>query len=50
MVKQDESAVVVITGNGLKDVQSAKQAAGQALEIEPDFEVLEKHLSRLSLV
>lgn len=49
-VRPDESAVVVITGNGLKDVQSAKQAAGQALEIEPDFRVLEKHLSRLSLI
>ena len=50
MVKPDESAVVVITGNGLKDVQSAKQAVGQALEIEPDFQVLEKYLSRLSLI
>jgi len=49
VVDSSESAVVVITGNGLKDVQSAKQAAGQALEIEPDFEVLEKHLSGLSL-
>ena len=50
LVKPGESAVVVITGNGLKDVQSAKQAAGKALEIEPDFQVLEKQLSRLSLI
>ena len=49
-VKPDESAVVVITGNGLKDVQSAKQAAGQALEVEPDFRVLENHLSQLLLI
>jgi threonine synthase len=50
LVKPGESAVVVITGNGLKDVQSAKLAVGQALDIEPDFRVLEKHLSELSLI
>ncbi len=50
VVLPDESAVVVITGNGLKDVQSAKRAAGEALEIEPDFQVLEKHLSDRSLI
>jgi threonine synthase len=49
-IKSGESAVVVITGNGLKDVQSAKQAVGQTLDIEPDFQVLEKHLSKLSLI
>jgi threonine synthase len=49
-VKPGESAVVVITGNGLKDVRSAKSAVGQTLDIEPDFQVLEKHLSRLSLI
>ena len=50
MVKSGESAVVVITGNGLKDVQSAKLAAGQALEVEPDFHVLERRLSELSII
>jgi threonine synthase len=50
VVKSDESAIAVITGNGLKDVQSAKQAVGQALDIEPDFQVLEKRLSELSLI
>ena len=50
VVKSGESAIAVITGNGLKDVQSAKQAAGQALEIEPDFQVLEKQLSAISLI
>ena len=50
IVLADESAVVVITGNGLKDVQSAKRAAGEALEIEPDFQVLEQHLSDRSLI
>ncbi len=50
LVKGTESAVAVITGNGLKDVQSAKLASGQALEIEPDFEVLEKQLSERSII
>ena len=50
IVGRDESAVVVITGNGLKDIQSAKRAAGEALDIEPDFQVLEKHLSDRSLI
>lgn len=44
IVKPEESAVCVITGNGLKDVQSARQAVGQALDIEPTFEVLAKRL------
>lgn len=50
IIPADESAVVVITGNGLKDVQSAKRAAGEALEIEPDFLVLEKHLIDRSII
>jgi len=44
VVHPKESALVVITGNGLKDIQSAKQAAGQALSIEPRIEALEKVL------
>jgi len=50
IVRPDDSAVVVITGNGLKDIQSAKRTAGEALEIEPDFRVLEQHLSDRSLI
>ncbi len=50
IVRRDESAVVVITGNGLKDIQSAKRTAGEALEIEPDFRVLEQHLSNRLLI
>ena len=50
IVDPGESAVVVITGNGLKDIQSAKQAAGQALDIPPDFTALEKRLKELSIV
>ncbi len=44
IVKPKESAVAVITGNGLKDIQSAKQAAGKAINVEPSLEALEKAL------
>jgi threonine synthase len=44
IVKEHETAVVVITGNGLKDVRSATQAAGSALTVEPRIENVEKIL------
>jgi threonine synthase len=50
VIKRSESVVVVITGNGLKDIQSAKQAVGKALDIEPDFHILEKRLKELSII
>ena len=50
VIKRSESVVVVITGNGLKDIQSAKKAVGQALDIEPDFHILEKRLKELSII
>jgi threonine synthase len=40
VVKKNESAVVVITGNGLKDIQSAKQAVGQPIDVAPNIEAL----------
>jgi threonine synthase len=46
IVKSDESAVAVITGNGLKDISSAKQAAGHAIDVEPDLAALEKTLRK----
>jgi threonine synthase len=46
IVKEHETAVVVITGNGLKDVRSATQAAGIALTVEPRIEEVEKVLRR----
>jgi hypothetical protein len=36
--------VALITGNGLKDVQSARAAAGQPYEIAPDGAELEEIL------
>lgn len=41
IIKPSESAVAVITGNGLKDIQSAKQAAGEAIDVEPKMTILE---------
>jgi threonine synthase len=45
IVKKEESALVVITGNGLKDIQSARRAAGQELSIEPEIEAVKEALS-----
>jgi threonine synthase len=38
MIGTDETIVVLNTGNGLKDVKSAMQAAGEAVRIEPRLE------------
>ncbi|MBM4167278.1 MAG: threonine synthase [Ignavibacteria bacterium] len=45
IVKKNESAVCVITGNGLKDIRSAQSAVGKALEVEPGIDAVEKILS-----
>ena len=47
VVKPNESAVAVITGNGLKDIASAKKAVGQTIDIEPNISLLEKSLHGL---
>jgi len=38
----DETAAVVITGNGLKDVKNARRAADSPIEVEPDLEKITK--------
>ncbi len=48
IVKPHESVLAVITGNGLKDIASAKKAVGKTIDIEPDLSVLEHHLEKLS--
>jgi threonine synthase len=45
IVRQSESALAVITGNGLKDIASARQAAGDPIEVEPDLAALKKALA-----
>jgi threonine synthase len=50
IVKRGESALAVITGNGLKDVHSARQAAGHPIDIPPEPLALEKHLRDRSII
>ena len=38
----DEDIVVVVTGNGLKDIHAAVKAAGKASLIEPNLETLRR--------
>jgi threonine synthase len=44
IVGTGESALVVITGNGLKDIQGARRAAGSELEVEPHLEAVRRAL------
>jgi threonine synthase len=39
-----ETAAVVVSGNGLKDVSSARRAAGHPIPIAPSLEEVERHL------
>jgi len=40
----DETIVVLVTGNGLKDVKSAIKAAGQARKVEPSLDDLKSQM------
>lgn len=37
-IAPDETVTVVVTGNGLKDIESAKKSVGQALSCAPDID------------
>jgi len=41
-IKPDESALLTLTGNGLKDVDAARRASGEPLRIKPDFAELDR--------
>lgn len=45
IIKKNESVLALITGNGLKDIHSAKQAVGKALDVQPSLAELTKLLS-----
>lgn len=45
VIRRNESVLCVVTGNGLKDIQSAKQAAGDAINVKPSLADLTKALS-----
>jgi threonine synthase len=50
VVEPECNAIAVITGNGLKDVRAAQQAAGKPFEVEPDGRGVEEILKRRQLV
>jgi threonine synthase len=50
VIGKDESVLAVITGNGLKDIHSAKQAAGSELNIKPTLEALAEALASRTTV
>ena len=43
-ISKNDKVVVIVTGNGLKDVESAQKAGGTPIEIEPTIEDVEKVL------
>ncbi len=45
IIKKNESVLCIITGNGLKDIQSAKQAVGKAIDVKPALTNLSEVLS-----
>lgn len=44
-IKSDESVAIVITGSGLKDINTARRAVGEPLRIQPDVAELDRLLS-----
>ncbi|MBI3892007.1 MAG: threonine synthase [Candidatus Wallbacteria bacterium] len=45
-VPRGERAVVLVTGNGLKDIDSAFKAVGEPMRVEPSMAAVEKLVSR----
>ena len=39
-----ESAAIIVSGNGLKDIASAKRAVGEAIAVGPTLKEIERHL------
>jgi threonine synthase len=44
-IKPDERALLMLTGNGLKDIETARRAVGEPLRIKPDIEELAERFS-----
>ncbi|NOR13982.1 MAG: threonine synthase, partial [Candidatus Aminicenantes bacterium] len=44
-IKEGEKIVVLVSGNGLKDINSAMKSVGSPLKIKPDISELEKIVS-----
>jgi threonine synthase len=50
LVEPDERAVVLVTGNGLKDTATAIKAAGKPHTIEPSMEAVRAFVSQTEVV
>jgi threonine synthase len=44
-IKSDERVVLVITGSGLKDINTARRSVGEPLRLKPELDELDKLLS-----
>ena len=42
MIKEGEKIILLMTGNGLRDINSAMKSVGRPLKINPDIKELEK--------
>ena len=49
VIGSDERVVVIVTGNGLKDVKNAIAAAGEPIKVEPSMDQLIEELKRRQL-
>jgi len=45
-ISKGDKIVVLVTGNGLKDVESAKKAGGEALVINPNLEAVKETMNQ----
>nr|WP_255666701.1 threonine synthase [Halanaerobium polyolivorans] len=50
LVKKEESAAAVITGNGLKDIKNGRKAAGNPIEVEADLDKLTQVFKEMGVV
>jgi len=42
LIHRSESVALIMTGNGLKDIQSAMRAAGKVIAVRPELEEVRK--------
>ena len=50
IIGKEESVAVVITGNGLKDIDNARKAAGELIEIEADIDKLAEMFDKKGVI
>ncbi len=49
IISSDDRIAFVVTGNGLKDIDNARRATPEPLEVEPDIESLESRLKERNM-